>query len=477
MSDNERQRAATDSAASPTMGRKDSSKTGFLSKLGFGKGKGKAGSARRGTHTVSQPFNVQHNIHVNFDSKTGFEGLPAEWEVLLSTSGISREDVVENPEEVLEVLSFEAKRQELETKGGEFALDKADGSQVNLEVGQGVALADTADGPAPRDNEPPHDDDDDDGTPDEQEEYPEAVTMTLTELLSKEDPTVLYPDAVKIGEGAAGEVFKANHSETGNTVAIKKMILNAQNMKLLITEIGIMKACQHDNIVTYMASYLVDDTCLWVVMEFMNGGCLTEILEQFDSVRMTEAQIGYLAIETLKGLEYIHSKHRIHRDIKSDNILINLDGEVKLADFGYAAQLSKKKKQRNTIVGTPYWMAPELIRGQNYDTKVDVWSTGIMVLEMAEGEPPYMEFAPLRALFLITTKGIPPLREPEQWSDTFQDFIAKLLEKEPDDRPSSGDMVRHSISASIGTPQELGEVVLEARRCKEEMSKLPFMLT
>ena len=110
---------------------------------------------------------------------------------------------------------------------------------------------------------------------------------------------------------------------------------------------------------------------------------------------------------------------------------MNLRGEVKLADFGYAAQLSKKKKQRNTIVGTPYWMAPELIRGQNYDTKVDIWSTGIMSIEMAQGEPPYMEFAPLRALFLITTKGIPPLRNADQWSAEFQDFLAALLEKDP----------------------------------------------
>ncbi len=156
----------------------------------------------------------------------------------------------------------------------------------------------------------------------------------------------------------------------------------------------------------------------------------------------------------MSALQYIHSLHRIHRDIKSDNILIADTGEVKLginciifaklfkADFGYAAQLTKQKDKRNTIVGTPYWMAPELIRGQNYDIKVDIWSTGIMCMEMAEGEPPYMEFPPLRALFLITTKGIPDLKEPSAWTSDFKDFLQRCLEKEADARPDASDLLR-----------------------------------
>jgi hypothetical protein len=462
--------------ASPLLGRAGSNKDvgrkeKFLAKLGFGKkgavggtgaggaftkGAAQPGSGRAGgrQHVVSEPFNVQHNIHVNFDSKTGFEGLPAEWEVLLSTSGITRQEVAENPEAVLEVISFGAKFHDIDGTRN-VALEKPDGTKQTMALGTGVAMADTADGP---------------------EEYPETVTLTLTELLSKEDPTELYPEVIKVGEGAAGEVFKASDTRSGEIVAIKKMILNAQNMKLLITEIGIMKACLHANIVKYTASYLVDDTCLWVVMEYMDGGCLTEILEQFDNVRMTEAQIGYVSIEVLKGLQYIHQHRRIHRDIKSDNILMNMRGEVKLADFGYAAQLSKKKKQRNTIVGTPYWMAPELIRGQNYETKVDIWSTGIMALEMAQGEPPYMEFAPLRALFLITTKGIPPLRNPDQWSLDFQDFLALLLEKDPDERPAASTLLKHAVAAQVCKPAELVEVILEARQFKAEAAKMPLLL-
>jgi serine/threonine protein kinase len=139
-------------------------------------------------------------------------------------------------------------------------------------------------------------------------------------------------------------------------------------------------------------------------MEYMGGGCLTVILEQYDSLRMREDHIARVCMDTLEALAYMHDLHRIHRDIKSDNILLSSTGVVKIADFGYAAQLTEKKRKRNTIVGTPYWMAPELIRGQSYDVKVDLWSLGIMVMEMAEGEPPYMDFPPLRALFLITTK-------------------------------------------------------------------------
>lgn len=172
---------------------------------------------------------------------------------------------------------------------------------------------------------------------------------------------------------------------------------------------------------------------LWVVMEYMDLGCLTDVIDgHLCGLRMSESMIAFACRGMVQGtqptllhtinftaLAYMHGYHYIHRDVKSDNVLINSAGEIKLgtvfrkiivtlaADFGFSMQLTQKKRARETIVGTPYWMAPELIRGQPYSAQVDIWSLGVVLLEMTEGEPPYMEFPPLRALFLITTKGLP----------------------------------------------------------------------
>jgi len=215
-----------------------------------------------------------------------------------------------------------------------------------------------------------------------------------------------------------------------------------------------------------MDSYCIDDRQLWVVMEYMDGGCLTDILELFEDIKMNEAQIAFCCKETLRALSYIHSLHRIHRDIKSDNILLDTGGHVKLADFGYAAQLTQKQQKRNTVVGTPYWMAPELIRGHDYGTKVDIWSLGIMLMEMVEGEPPYMEFPPLRALFLITTKGIPPLKEPHKWSADLNDFFTKCLEKDVEKRPGADELLKHPFIGRACPARDVGPIVKTAKEMR-----------
>jgi len=377
---------------------------------------------------VSTPFNLQHNIHVSLNSTTGFEGLPPEWEKLLLASNISKEDVLEKPDEVLQVLEFQSN----------FLEQKEPQKQA-------------AAAPAP---------------------LPDEKPITINDLISQDDPNKIFKNFKKVGEGAAGEVFLGTDTRSGSQVAIKKMTLSAQNMKLLATEIGIMKDSHHPNVVSFFDAYIVEDK-LWVTMEYMGGGCLTEILEQYDKCQMNEPQIARVCLQCLEALHYIHTNHRIHRDIKSDNILLGSNGEVKLADFGFAAQLTKQKQKRNTIVGTPYWMAPELIRGLSYDQKVDIWSLGIMVMEMAEGEPPYMEFPPLRALFLITTKVIPGLSKPDNWSADFQDFVAKCLEKDVDARPSSEQLLKHKFIKSAGTGEELVKIMELARHYRDESMKLP----
>jgi len=364
---------------------------------------------------VSQPFNVEHNIHVDFNSETGFVGLPAEWETMLKSSGISRDEVVQNSADVLKVLEF----------------------QDQLAKGHKKAP------------------------------LPEEANLTLEELINKEDPTQIYRDAKKIGEGAAGEVFLATNARTRQRVAIKKMAMNDESMKLLITEISIMKSSHHPNIVDYIESYVIHEQ-LWVVMEYMGSGCLTEVLEQFELIQMPESQIALVCQESLKALMYIHSLHRIHRDIKSDNILLGDDGSVKIADFGYAAQLTTKQQKRNTVVGTPYWMAPELIRGYDYGIKVDIWSTGIMLMEMAEGEPAYMDFPPLRALFLITTKGIPDLKHPNKWSKDMREFLSKCLLKDVEARPDATTLLNHSFMKRSAPKAEFAAFLVEARKIKEK---------
>ncbi|EGC39974.1 hypothetical protein DICPUDRAFT_91113 [Dictyostelium purpureum] len=365
--------------------------------------------------TVSQPFNLKHEVHVDFNSATGFSGLPKEWEVILKSSNVSKQEVLDKPSEWLSVLEFQAGR----------TMDKTKSQQMS--------------------------------------QLPDESNYTLSELVSKEDPTKIYKNMTKIGEGAAGEVFVATSSKNNKRVAIKKIEINNDNAKLLVTEIAIMKTSHHENIVNYIDSYIVGDKELWVAMEFMGGGCLTDILEAFDTVKMNEPQIAYVVRETLKALQYIHSLHRIHRDIKSDNILLGSEGSVKIADFGYAAQLTQKQQKRNTVVGTPYWMAPELIRGHDYGVKVDIWSLGIMMMEMAEGEPPYMDFPPLRALFLITTKGIPPLKEGSKWSKTFQDFFSKCLDINVQNRPDATDLLKHPFIEMACDPLEFKPLIQLAR--------------
>jgi hypothetical protein len=394
---------------------------------------------------VGQPFNVAHKMHVDFDaSRGGFIGLPPEWAAMLKSSGITPQEQAENHTEVLNILQFESRRQE----------------DLAARAKKGGAGAPTvpATRPAPGISAPA------DAAP-----MPEdANGATLQELCSKENPAKMFADFTKIGEGAAGEVFRATDTRTRRVVAVKKMEINPDNVKLLSTEIGIMKTSRHPNIVDYVESFLISEREIWVVMEFMGGGCLTDILEAFDVVRLSERNVAFVARETLRALAYIHSLHRIHRDIKSDNILLGNDGAIKLADFGYAAQLTQKQQKRHTVVGTPYWMAPELIRGQDYGTKVDIWSLGIMVMEMAQGEPPYMEFPPLRALFLITTKGIPPLKEPARWSADFHDFYNKCIDVRVETRPDAQTLLEHPFLRQAADPREMIPFIQKAREVAKE---------
>ncbi|KAF8001982.1 hypothetical protein HF325_002947 [Metschnikowia pulcherrima] len=253
----------------------------------------------------------------------------------------------------------------------------------------------------------------------------QQVIAKLREICTEGNPKIIYKDLNKIGQGASGGVYIAKTVAENDVVAIKQMNLEQQPKKeLIINEILVMKDSQHPNIVNYIDSYLLKGE-LWVVMEYMEGGSLTEIVTH--SV-MTEGQIGAVCRETLKGLQFLHSKGVIHRDIKSDNILLNTEGHIKMTDFGFCAQINELNVKRTTMVGTPYWMAPEVVSRKEYGPKVDIWSLGIMVIEMIEGEPPYLNETPLRALYLIATNGTPKLKEPEALSYEIKKFLAWCLQ-------------------------------------------------
>jgi serine/threonine protein kinase len=221
-------------------------------------------------------------------------------------------------------------------------------------------------------------------------------------------------------------------------VAIKQMDLQMQPRKeLIINEIMVLRDSQHENIVNFIDSFLIKME-LWVVMELMECGPLTEIIERNN---MTEKQIATVCSGSAQGLEHLHERNIIHRDIKSDNVLLDRHGNVKLSDFGFCAKLSPEKSKRATMVGTPYWMAPEVVKQKEYGPKVDVWSLGIMAIEMIDGEPPYLEEEHIKALYMIATNGTPKLKHPERISLPLTEFLAACLSVDIRQRASSKELI------------------------------------
>lgn len=285
----------------------------------------------------------------------------------------------------------------------------------------------------------------------------------LNEICSNEDPLKRFHELSKIGQGASGGVYTAFDDVTNQCVAIKQMELEKQPKKeLIINEILVMKGSKHGNIVNFIEAYLLKKE-LWVVMEYMEGGSLTDIVTH--SI-MTEAQMGAVCRETLKGLRFLHSKGIIHRDIKSDNILLSLSGDIKLTDFGFCAQIKDHASKRNTMVGTPYWMAPEIVMKKAYGPKVDIWSLGIMTIEMIEGEPPYLNETPLRALFLITTNGKPELKDRDAQSPELQEFLDACLEVNPSKRSNSVQLLGSKFIQQAAKNDALAPLVQLAREEK-----------
>ncbi|KAK9238406.1 hypothetical protein V1525DRAFT_400968 [Lipomyces kononenkoae] len=285
----------------------------------------------------------------------------------------------------------------------------------------------------------------------------------LSAICSTGDPTRLYRNLHKIGQGASGGVYTAYQVGTNLSVAIKQMNLQQQPTKeLIINEILVMKESKHRNIVNFIDSFLYRGD-LWVIMEYMEGGSLTDVVTYN---MMTEGQIAAVCRETLFGLKHLHSSGVIHRDIKSDNVLLSLKGDIKLTDFGFCAQINDANIKRTTMVGTPYWMAPEVVSRKEYGPKVDIWSLGIMAIEMIEGEPPYLTESPMRALYLIATNGTPDLKDPGSLSSTFKAFLGWALQVDPDRRASAIELLDHNFMKQADNLRSLAPLVKAARLAK-----------
>ncbi|KAI9146495.1 kinase-like domain-containing protein [Paraphysoderma sedebokerense] len=273
----------------------------------------------------------------------------------------------------------------------------------------------------------------------------------FSKIAAKDDPETIFELLEIIGTGSYGEVYKARVISTGALAAVKLVKLEpGEDLEEVLNEVNFLKSCSHPNVVSYFGCYMKKGAVrgvktIWIAMEFCGGGSVEAAYKGL-RVPLSEKEIQVVVRECLRGLAFLHSCSKIHRDIKCGNILLTEAGEVKLADFGVSTQISRTFSKRNTFIGTPYWMAPEVITseqsGTTYDYKADIWSLGITAIEMAECSPPMFDMHPMRVLFMIPKLPPPTLRD-KKWSPEFRDFLQLCLDKDPDARPTADQLLRH----------------------------------
>ncbi|TPX70706.1 hypothetical protein SpCBS45565_g01565 [Spizellomyces sp. 'palustris'] len=289
------------------------------------------------------------------------------------------------------------------------------------------------------------------------------------------NPREMFDIQEKLGEGAFGAVFKAVLKQTGFVMAIKEVLVGKLNDRESIQkEINMLRQCRHRNTVQYYGCCSVDDDSIWILNDYCGAGSISDCIDLTEST-FTEAQIAIVLTAALEGLAFLHGRNIVHRDVKCANILLTEDATVKIGDFGVSEKLTQTVCVRNSIVGTPYWMSPEVITGSDYGTEADIWSLGITAIEMTDGVPPHSDVHPMRAMFKIPFLPPPTLIQPNAYSKTFNNFIAQCLIKDPKKRPSALELLKHPfIERYVGQQQnvELRKPLIE--KVREVMAKRAF---
>ncbi|KAG5284316.1 hypothetical protein AALO_G00025380 [Alosa alosa] len=281
------------------------------------------------------------------------------------------------------------------------------------------------------------------------------------------NPNDIWEIIGELGDGAFGKVYKAKNKETGALAAAKVIETKCdEELEDYIVEIDILASCDHQYIVKLLDAFY-HDTKLWIMIEFCPGGAVDATMLELDR-GLREPQIQVICRQMLEALVYLHSKKIIHRDLKAGNVLLMLDGEIKLADFGVSAKNTKTLQRRDSFIGTPYWMAPEVVMCETmkdapYDYKADIWSLGITLIELAQIEPPHHELNPMRVLLKIAKSEPPTLEQPAKWSKDFKDFLKKSLDKNPETRPSASQLLEHPFVKGMTSNRPLRELVAEAK--------------